>query len=312
MSFTLTTSVNFAKTFIEYSPLMAGLGGEPAVSIGSMIRTVMTAPPLVWDWNRVIDSSLSTTAGGQDYTLNVTGFGFLEKATLMDAQGNTYEIPDVYNNLPLSLDATNPASGGRPNAISVMTRASGAISFRLLPAADQVYTLTLIYQSAPAQMGPFFITSCGTESGGNTTYTGIFDVDSFPTNSIATITGFVAHTGNNGSFVVVSVNATTLVVANAAGVAETISAYVSNQSWSPIPDTFSNIYNWLFLGEAFAAVDDARAQIYRQRGIAALLSRAEGLTEMQKNIFAQQWLARGTERAGVQSMAQMGNAGRGV
>lgn len=312
MAFTLQNSINFAQPYIQYSPLTAGLGSEPAVSIGTMIRSIMTAPPLTWDWNRIIDTSISTTTNGQDYQLTATGFGFLEKATLTDAQGNTFEIKDVYNNMPLSLDATNPVSGGRPNAIAVMSRGSGTVNLRLMPAADQVYTLTLIYQSAPGQMGPFFITSCGNQSGGNTTYNGSFDPDSFPTGGTATITGFVTHTVNNGSFTIVSVTTSTLVLANAAGVAETISAYASNQAWSPIPDAFALIYNILFLGEALAVVDDSRAQVYRQRGIMALLSRAEGLTETQKNIFAQQWIARGVERAYALSMSQMGNAGRGV
>jgi hypothetical protein len=66
-------------------------------------------------------------------------------------------------------------------------------------------------------------------------------------------------------------------------------------AWSPIPDSYSDIYNNLFLGEAFAAVDDARAQIYRQRGVAAFLNKSEGLSDTQKNIFAQQYLQQGRE-----------------
>jgi hypothetical protein len=312
MSFTLQNSINFARTVIQYVPLTAGLGGDPAVSVGTFIRNTITSAPFVWDWNRAVDSSITTTANGQDYTLSTTNFGFLEKATLTDSQGNIYEIKDIFNNLPLSLDATALGSGARPTAISVLTRASGTVTFRLLPAADQVYTLTLIYQKASGEMGPFFITAAANASAGNTAYAGAFDPDSFLTGATANITGFVANVVNNGSFTVVSCSTSSLVLANAGGIAETISAYASNYTWSPIPDSFRNIYDMLFLGEAMAVADDARAQIYRQRGMAALLSKAEGLTETQKNIFMQQWLARGVERTGVASMAQMGNQARGV
>lgn len=62
-------------------------------------------------------------------------------------------------------------------------------------------------------------------------------------------------------------------------------------TWS-IPDQYQDIYNNLFLGEAMATVEDARANTYRQRGVTALLAKAEGLNEMQKNAFLEQFWAR--------------------
>jgi hypothetical protein len=82
--------------------------------------------------------------------------------------------------------------------------------------------------------------------------------------------------------------------------------------WAPIPDSYSDIYNNLFLGEAFAAVDDARSQIYRQRGVAAFLAKAEGLTDTQKNIFAQQWMAQGREQSSVVLKLQQGVQAKGI
>jgi len=177
---------------------------------------------------------------------------------------------------------------------------------------DKIYTVTLVYQKLAPQFGPFFITSCGNAGGGNTTYTGSFDIISFPAGATAIVTGFVTNAVNNGSFVVVSSTNTSLVLANAAGVAETAAAFVNNFSWDPIPNQYSDVYNNLFLAEALAVVDDARAQLYRQRGVAALMAKASGLTEMQKNIFAQQWLARGTERASSSGITTLGNTGRGI
>lgn len=82
--------------------------------------------------------------------------------------------------------------------------------------------------------------------------------------------------------------------------------------WAPIPDFYSDIYNNLFLGEALAVSDDLRSEIYRRRGVAAFLAKAEGLTDTQKNIFAQQWLNRSREDASVVLKLQQGVQARGI
>lgn len=309
---TLQNSINFAKTFTQYSPLTAGLGQEPAASIGSMIRNSLLNAPQTWYFNRA-EITFSTVVGTQDYTIaTAPDLSFVEKVSLTDDQGNIFEIKDIYNNAALAVSAFQQ----RPSAISVETSpvitAVQNYKFRFLGVPDKIYLVTVVYQKLSPQFGPFFITSAATVSGGNTVYTGSFDTLSFPAGAIAIITGFVVNAVNNGSFVVVSSTATTLTLANNAGVAETITAYANNFSWAPIPNQFSDVYNNLFLAEALAAVDDARSQLYRQRGVAAYLAKATGLTEMQKNVFIEQWLQRSVERAQVAGSTQIGNSGRGM
>ncbi len=310
--YTLTQSINWAQTFTQYSPETAGLGQEPAVSTASMIRITLLNPPIAWAWNRATFTlPAQTTKGTQDYTVllsSIPDFGFLEKLALLDSNGKYWEITDIYNNNPMSY-AADPQ---RPNAACIFTQTSSQIVLRFIGVPNAAYTVTLIYQKKPQMFGPFIISSSANAAGGNTVYTGVFDPLSFPVGATAQITGFKTNAGNNGSFTVVSCTPTALTVANSAGVAETISAFVSNFDWAPVPDWFQDIYNNLFLSEMFDAVDDARAQIYRQRGVAAFLSKAEGLTEVQKKAFVQQWLARGVEMNTVAIMAQMGNQGRGI
>lgn len=66
----------------------------------------------------------------------------------------------------------------------------------------------------------------------------------------------------------------------------------TTQDWftqAKIPIAYMDIFNNLFLAEAFQANGDAgEAGRYRQRGMAALISKAEGLTEMQKNMMLAQ------------------------
>ena len=61
-------------------------------------------------------------------------------------------------------------------------------------------------------------------------------------------------------------------------------------SWFPIPDSFSDVYNNLCLGYYMDSCQDSRAPQYIARGIAGLLSRAQGLSAMDKAIFAASYL----------------------
>jgi len=360
---TLQSTLNWAAMYIQGTPLLVWAGNEPAVSIASMVRNSFLNAPMTWPWNRKEDSSTTTIVGQQDYTVSLTDFGFLEKATLTPSAaitnvvgtgtvatmtaanifqtgdvvvitglthtsfngtwtitaatstsfsfasvtvqasaadtgtaigGQKFEVTEVHNTTALAVASTQ----GRPNAISIIASTPGTnIKIRFMNVPQATYQVTLTYQILSLQFGSFVVSSAANAVGANTSYTGIFTPAAFPAGSQATILGFVTNAVNNGTFTVVSCNSTTLVVANAAGVAETPSPQASafNGSWAPIPDQYSDVYNNLFLSEALASSDDPRAVIYRQRGVAALLAKADGLSEMQKNAFAQQWLARNME-----------------
>jgi hypothetical protein len=60
--------------------------------------------------------------------------------------------------------------------------------------------------------------------------------------------------------------------------------------WTPIPDSFSDVYNNLCLGYYMDSCQDPRAPQYIARGIAGLLARAQGLTHMDKMIFAASYM----------------------
>lgn len=296
----------------DYIPQTAGFGQEPAVSVASMIRATITGAPFIWPWNRNENNSIILAEGTQDYTLNVTDFGFIEKASLTDSTGMIYELKDVLNIAPLAV-ASTPTD--RPSAISALIGVPyQSVKLRFSPVPDAEYTLNLTYQKSVSLLGPYFIDYCGNASYGETTYYGTFDTISFPEDATASVTGFVTNADNNGQFTVVSCTTTELVLDNADGVAEapTNGAFVSNFNWSPIPDSFMYVYNFMYLGEILALSDDSRAQIYRQRGVASLLSKAEGLSETQKNAFMQLWMARTAEQASMGLRVQQGVQGRGL
>jgi hypothetical protein len=62
-----------------------------------------------------------------------------------------------------------------------------------------------------------------------------------------------------------------------------------NQTWAPIPDFMQLVYEQGFLALMYKFADDPRGAEANAQFKAALLGRAEGLTEEQKNIFLNNW-----------------------
>lgn len=61
-------------------------------------------------------------------------------------------------------------------------------------------------------------------------------------------------------------------------------------TWAPVPDEYSYIYNWGLLALLSLLLNDARFPIFNQKFIAHLLGAADGLDDMQRNIFLGNWL----------------------
>lgn len=307
--FTLFDSINFSQPYINYAPLTAGNNSNPATGVATIIRNAFLNAPMSWSWNR-IETTFSTVAGTQDYTENITNFGWLEKCSLTDTNGNVFEVKDVYNTASLGVSTFQQ----QPNAIAVLINIPGtSVKFRFMGVPDEVYTVTLTYQQFSIPFQQFTVTAASNASAGNTTYTGTFIPSYFITGNQATVAGFVTNTVNNGTFVIVSCSSTQLVLANPNGVAETHAATAVNSDWGPIPDSYSDVYNNLFLAEAYGTVDEEnQAARYRQRGVAALLSKAEGLTATQINAFLAQFLARDAQTLANTLRVQQGVQSRGI
>jgi hypothetical protein len=381
--YTLQQSIRWAQAYIEYAPLNAGLNQEPSVSIATMVRNTILSAPFTWPWNRATYTGANLDTTHQDYTFPISDFGFLEKVSLTDANGATFEVKDIINTDALGYISTTPNLGQRPNAAAVFSVNYGQdVTIRFMGYPDQVYTPTFIYQKVANQFGAYSVTSVGdsvgtvtlatvsvsgatttytgtitggaanafvgmtftvvgfANSGNNTTitvtastattlvcttttqvneshaatatanqavYTGIFTPAVFPVNSVASISGFTTS-ANNGDFSVVSCTNTSLVLANPNAVSQsTVIGSAFNGNWSPIPDAFMDIYNNLFLAEALSVVGDVQeAAYYRQRGALVLVSKSEGLSEMQKNDFLSQFLIRDRQMMAGAMRTQMG------
>ena len=314
--YTLTQSINWAQPYIEYVPLNVGTAWEPALSVATMVRNTILNPPFTWPFNRNEYTSLSLVQGTQDYSAPITDFAYLEKVSLLNVDGFGYELDDVYNTNILGVPSLTNGQG-QPNSCAVRYYIpSTSVSLRFLSVPEQAYTSILTYQKLPLPFTYFNLESVSVIS--TIVYytyqsTQVVGANDELAGQYILVDGFT-NAGNNGTFLCVSSTANYLILTNPNAIDEVnTAAYAINESWYPIPDSYMEIYNNLFLAEMMATADDNREQLYRQRGVAALLSKAQGLTQLQVNAFLAQWSARGSmQELAKQIATQMGAQSRGI
>lgn len=83
-------------------------------------------------------------------------------------------------------------------------------------------------------------------------------------------------------------------------------------TWSPIPDQYSYIYNWGFLALSMAYDDDARFPVFNQKFIAHLLGAQQGLSETERNMFLDSWNLIARQEFLNQMKSQQGRAALGT
>jgi len=144
MANTIQTSVNWALGFLGYATPTIGPNNEPAITSANMVQQVMMGPPFRFPWNRNT-LNFSTIAGTQDYTQNVTDFGYLETAQLSTGT-KTYPL-QVKNVTPLGESVDQQV----PNTVGVQLNTVGtSVKLRFLGVPDAIYTATIWYQKFPA------------------------------------------------------------------------------------------------------------------------------------------------------------------
>ena len=281
-----------------------------------MVRNTILNPPFTWPFNRNEYTSLSLVQGTQDYSAPITDFAYLEKVSLLNVDGFGYELDDVYNTNILGVPSLTNGQG-QPNSCAVRYYIpSTSVSLRFLSVPEQAYTSILTYQKLPLPFTYFNLESVSVIS--TIVYytyqsTQVVGANDELAGQYILVDGFT-NAGNNGTFLCVSSTANYLILTNPNAIDEVnTAAYAINESWYPIPDSYMEIYNNLFLAEMMATADDNREQLYRQRGVAALLSKAQGLTQLQVNAFLAQWSARGSmQELAKQIATQMGAQSRGI
>ena len=138
MAYTLNQTILWAQSVLAtYIPLTAQTGNEPATSIANMVVNFILSPPFTWPTNRAEDTSLTTVLGQSDYTLTIAAFGFLEKMSLIDANGKYWNVERIYNTAALN---KNTDQTKRPDSVSVNLITPGTNVTLRFPSIDAIYT----------------------------------------------------------------------------------------------------------------------------------------------------------------------------
>lgn len=290
---TLQGSINFSQAFLGWKQLGIGANFEPAVTSGNIILTTILAPPFSWNWNRGA-ATINATAGTQDYATAAASFGFIEKAS--------YQIPAAtITNTALSGGvatylATNTFKVGDFVTITGTTNGSGVFNVASQPvntASGSQFTV-LINSTNVGAAG-----DTGTAIVGTTTeisqVANVLGTGSEP-GSPNQIAPQIDDNAGNITFRLLPVpdRAYTVTVIFQKKIPALMTS-LSN-TWAPIPDHYSYIYQWGFLALMQAYNYDVRWAQSSQKFVAALLGAAEGLNEEQKNVFQRAWLDTITEQ----------------
>lgn len=132
---TLQDSINYAQKFVREMPLT---DLSLALPIGDWVLQFILAPPFSWPWNRVETTFAASQALGQDYTLALPDFGWLESGTAYD--GVSTRSLDVKTGLNAQTDPQQPF------VLAAQSVVDGNVLFRLTPQPDKDYTIGITYQ----------------------------------------------------------------------------------------------------------------------------------------------------------------------
>lgn len=136
---TLQNSINFASPILKNQPLLVS-NQEPAVTAANLVLGTMLGAPCKWRFNRNTFNFPITLAGGTDYIVNLSDFGFLETVWITDNSGKVHQLTG-------KISLAKESNQSRPEFISTeFDDNAGNITFRLANAPDANYTVYGDYQ----------------------------------------------------------------------------------------------------------------------------------------------------------------------
>lgn len=295
----LANTITWAKSFIANLDPTVMTGNEPALTSANLVKLTMLGPPFIWRSNRVVTGFVGAT-GVQDYTIGpwVAATGFALGFNVVDANGNSQRVTTAGtsgSSLPTwALVPTNTTTDGTViwTNMGPIPGASSTYSFNFIETAS-VQDINL----SPAKWFELQPNLC----------LGIDSAQARPREIAA------QRDDNSGNITFRVMPTPDKAYPIALTLQQKASLFtVTTGFWAPIPDEFSYIYNWGFLALMFMYNDDPRFAMANQKFVAALLGAQQGLDEVQRNIFLNNWEALSGQQMQNQIKMQQGNQFRGV
>lgn len=301
-SIRLIDTMEWAKKFISNRSTAIGNFLEPALTSANIVKASIMNAPLRWRWNRVITGFI-TTPGQQDYYLfNWTPLTLIFSGTvLVDTNGNSQSAQSGGTTGPFYPTFNNTPGGST-------TDGSGS---------DTVTWLNLGSIGVPVspQYDFGWIETASVMDTSLSKWIEIEQKICLSNDSITARPRFIAAQGDDGSgsisFRVMPAPDTaypiTITVQADGGLITSV-----QQTWAPIPDTYSDLYNWGFLAHMLLFADDPRFQLANQKFVTAILGRNQGLDQTEINIFLNNWQEITGAPLAKQIYQTQGNQARGV
>lgn len=289
---TIQGTLNWAAAFILNRPPMgvAGTYQEPALTIANLLMSTILGPPFAWQWNRNFNG-FSTVQGQTDYTISLPDFGWIEKITASQS-GMTPPVIEVQLADSLAVDQVQ---GQTWKATVINDDNNGNITFRLLPAPDGLYTITLTYQKAPVFLTSLYGPVAGvitSITAANTNQQTVYNCTGGIANAVGLIGTYVyvqnaTSSANNGLYYVLGATSTTLTLQNPNGVVQAGSGGIISpaSTWTPIPDKYNQLLNRGMLAHLHAMYDSATYLEELQIFYRELVGVSEGLSDTAKAIY---------------------------
>lgn len=296
---TLAKTINWAKGFIANIDSTVNTGSEPAVTSANLIKQTILSPPFKWRWNRVTTGFIAT-AGIQDYLLSTwtNASSFALNTVIVDTNGNCQQV------------TTAGISGGSAPTWNVNTGASttdNTVIWKNLGAvygASSTYNLGYIETASVLDIGAIpnkwysldNITTLSLESKQGRPY----HISPMKDDNVGNITFRLMGVPDKAYPINITLQQKPSLFA------------LTTDTWGPIPDEYSYIYNWGFLTLMYMYFDDPKWAATNQKFVAALLSAQQGLTITERNIFLNNWESLTGQMSQDSIKQTQGNQARGM
>lgn len=298
----INNTIEWAKRFCFDRPSAIGNMLEPAITNANTILQTILGAPFAWRWNRVVTGFI-TTPGQQDYTLfnwtpstvvstgwvTVDTAGNCQKATNMGVTGTTV--------------AWNTNVGGTTIDGQVLWTNLGLINSAVSQSYkfDWIETVSIQASDPNVANAPRWIE--------------ISPKICLGLDSARSRPGNIAAQGDDGqgniTFRLMPVPDQAYPIAITLQQKPPVLTSL-NQTWAPVPDEYSRIYNWGLLALLLLFSDDPRFQVTNQKFITCLLAANQGLSQTEVNIWLNNWQALTGQPMAKQATLSQGQQARGV
>lgn len=277
-SITLRDTMEWAKQLNFSRTSAIGNNAEPALSSANIVIQTMLGAPFAWWWNRVMIGFVCTP-GQQDYTV----FNYLASTAVkvgwytVDDAGNS-QVCTTAGTTNSSTPVWNHTKGGTTTDGSVVWTNQGSLN---KPEVTNTYSFAWIETASAQQV-----------STSDSRWMEMETKQMLPLEEATArpryVAGQLTDTNGNITFRLSAVPDKAYPVVLTLQQKPALFTKTS-QTWAPIPDEYSHIYNWGFLSLMWMYANDARWQIANAKFIAGLLGTNQGLTQTQINVFLANW-----------------------